>query len=73
MRAAARFENAYRSVLPLRPEAIRWYEALHAARMVGLLLREGSRSGERVLAAWRPTLPLLIRRVALTTGVELAR
>lgn len=73
-RAASRFEDAYTSTSPVLPEAIRWYEGLHAARMVGLVLAKGVRSGpaDAVLNAWRPTLPLLVMSVERLTGVAVA-
>jgi aminoglycoside phosphotransferase (APT) family kinase protein len=37
-RAASRFEDAYTSMSPLPTEAIHWFDALHATRMVGLVL-----------------------------------
>jgi aminoglycoside phosphotransferase (APT) family kinase protein len=73
-RAASRFEGAYTATSPIPPEAICWYEALHAARMTGLILASGVHSGitDAVIAAWKPTLPLLIRLLERLTGVAVA-
>jgi aminoglycoside phosphotransferase (APT) family kinase protein len=73
-RAASRFEDAYTSTSPVPSEAIRWYEALHAARTLGLVLtnRAGSHPAAVVLQAWQPTLPLLARSLKRLTGVAVA-
>ena len=58
---------------PVPTAAIRWNVALHAARMIGLVLAKGARVGpaDNVLAAWRPALPLLAKSVSRTTGISM--
>jgi aminoglycoside phosphotransferase (APT) family kinase protein len=69
---ARRFEAAYRSGSPLPPEAVRWYETLHAARVLSFAVAdERADSNDPVAAAWRPTLPLLTATVRAATGVTL--
>lgn len=72
-RAATRFESAYQKQSQVSEEAIRWYEALHAARMAGLILA-GSPSTPRdaVINAWTPTLPLLVASLKSHTGIDIA-
>ena len=72
-RAASRFEDAYTALSPVPTEAIWWYDALHAARMAGLILSHGVYAGpaDDVLDAWRPALPVLAKSVSRTTGVSM--
>ena len=72
-RAASRFEDAYTSLSPMPTDALRWYEALHTARMAGLVLAKGTGIGpvDHVLEAWRPALPLLATSVMRTTGISM--
>jgi aminoglycoside phosphotransferase (APT) family kinase protein len=72
--AAGQFERAYLARSPVPKEAIRWYEALHVARMAGLILTADVQSefDDAVISAWRPTLPLLVRSLKRRTGVDIA-
>jgi aminoglycoside phosphotransferase (APT) family kinase protein len=73
-RAASQFERAYVARSPVPKEAIRWYEALHTARMAGLILAAGdvAEPDDAVVSAWRPTLPLLAASLKRRTGVDIA-
>jgi aminoglycoside phosphotransferase (APT) family kinase protein len=70
---AARFEAAYRRDRPVPDDALRWFEALHAARVL-VLVRAAGRSARAssVVDAWRPTVPLLADLLESRTGVRLA-
>ena len=71
-RAAERFERSYTAVSRVPRNAIDWYEALHAARVLGLLLASGVGGGSnQVLDGWAPTQPLLGKIVERRTGVSM--
>jgi len=67
---ADRFERSYNARRPIDPAAVRWHETLHATRIIALLDQPGSAPmTDAVADAWRPTVPLLRRIVAQTTGI----
>jgi aminoglycoside phosphotransferase (APT) family kinase protein len=72
---ARRFQTEYTRRSPIDAARLTWHEVLHTTRMVGLLLSEGAAvgPGERVLDAWRPTLPFLRSSVQRLTGVAIER
>jgi aminoglycoside phosphotransferase (APT) family kinase protein len=73
-RAAEGFERAYLEHSAVPVEVIRWYEALHAARMASLVLtaRHEPEPIDAVTTAWAPTLPLLVALLKHYTDVDLA-
>jgi aminoglycoside phosphotransferase (APT) family kinase protein len=71
-RAAIRFENSYTSESPIAPPRLAWYEALHTARVIAIVLAHGSETGTNpVVDGWRPTLPLLLSLLRQLSGISL--
>jgi aminoglycoside phosphotransferase (APT) family kinase protein len=64
-RSAHRFVDAHASRHPLDRERLRWYEVLHAARLLAVGRRQG-----RVSELWAPLIPALERRILERTGVR---
>jgi aminoglycoside phosphotransferase (APT) family kinase protein len=58
-RTAERFVGAYSMRRPVDGERLRWYEVLHAARLLAIAQRAGAVAG-----LWRPLVPALERRIA---------
>lgn len=71
-RAARQFETHYTVTAPVDRASLTWHEALHAARMLALVLGRGPsthRPTDGVLDAWTPTLPFLTTQLGRLTGI----
>lgn len=69
-RTADRFERSYSTRRPIAPSTVLWHETLHATRIVALLEESATTPMAPAVAdGWRPTLPLLRRIIARSTGI----
>jgi aminoglycoside phosphotransferase (APT) family kinase protein len=72
-RSARQLEDRYLAGRDIPEPTLRWYEAIHCARIVAMLLVGGSGSGasEAVIEGWRPAQRTLTARLEEITDVRL--
>ena len=72
-RSARQLEDRYLAGRAIPEPTLRWYEAVHCARIVAMLLVGGSGSGasEAVIEGWRPAQRTLTARLEEITDVRL--